>query len=141
MKKFGANGSIKQNDTTAISKNTTVIPAPAVNNNVPNTSPLKSNTEQATITDEVLDNFLRDKIDVVNTNGVIYTVQIGAFMKPLNPSAFDNINDIMYEIIGNNFVRIMSGQFTNEADCIKTLTALSARGFNDSFISTSNALT
>ena len=135
VKKFGANGSIKQNDTTAISKNTTVIPAPAVNNNVPNTSPLKSNTEQATITDEVLDNFLRDKIDVANTNGVIYTVQIGAFMKPLNPSAFDNINDIMYEIIGNNFVRIMSGQFTNEADCIKTLTALSARGFNDSFIS------
>ena len=128
VKKFGANGSIKQNDTTAISKNTTVIPAA--------NTPLKSSTnDQATITDEVLDNFLRDKIDVANTSSVLYTVQIGAFMKPLNPSAFDNINDIMYEIIGNNFVRIMSGQFTNEADCIKTLTELSARGFNDSFIS------
>jgi hypothetical protein len=136
VKKFGANGTIKQNDTTAISKNTTVIPAPRVNNNVPNTLPLKSSTnDQATITDEVLDNFLRDKIDVANTSSVVYTVQIGAFMKPLNPSAFDNINDIMYEIIGNNFVRIMSGQFTNEADCIRTLTMLSARGFNDSFIS------
>ena len=135
VKKFGANGSIKQNDTTAISKNTTVIPAPRVNNNEPNTAPQKSNVEQPTITDEILDNFLRDKIDVANTNGLVYTVQIGAFMKPLNPSAFNNINDVMFEVIGNNFVRIMSGQFTNEADCIRTLTDLSARGFNDSFIS------
>lgn len=117
-------------DTTALNINPTVpTKSPSITRNNPVTQ------EQIAVTDEVLDNFLRDKIDVTNTRDLIYTVQIGAFMKPLNPSAFGNINDIMYELIGNNFVRIMSGQFKSEGDCIKTLTELSARGFEDAFIS------
>lgn len=86
------------------------------------------------ITDKALDNFLRDKIDVNNVREVVYTVQLGAFRKPLNPQAFKGIPDIMYEIIDNDFVRVLSGQFNNEADCIATLRLLSSLGFNDAFI-------
>jgi hypothetical protein len=132
------NGSVRESsinnnnstDTTALRVNT---PTPAIVPTITRNNPLTQ--EQIAVTDDVLDKFLRNKIDVTNTRDLIYTVQIGAFMKPLNPNAFNNINDIMYELIGNNFVRITSGQFNNEADCIKTLTELSARGFEDAFIS------
>jgi len=87
------------------------------------------------ITDKALDNFLKDKIDVNNVRELVYTVQLGAFRKPLNPEAFRGIPDIMYEIIDNDFVRVLSGQFNNEADCIATLRLLSSLGFNDAFIS------
>jgi hypothetical protein len=138
VKKFNANGDAQtSNNIVNITKDT---PAIQVNPPLVIKTPtiVRNNSltqEQVAITDEVLDNFLRNKIDVTNTRGLIYTVQLGAFMKPLNPGGFNNISDIMYEVIGNNFVRIMSGQYTNEADCIKTLAELSAKGFNDAFIS------
>ncbi len=152
IKKFNANGETQNADSSSsvnsnngntnsrtninkLDTTTTIVskPLPAKAPAVVRNNPITQ--EPVAITDDVLDNFLRNKIDVANTRGLIYTVQIGAFMKPLNPSSFNNINDIMFEVIGNNFVRITSGQFINETDCIKTLTELSARGFEDAFIS------
>ena len=48
---------------------------------------------------------------------------------------FNGVANIMFEVIDENFVRILSGKFTNEESCIATLRYLSSKGFNDAFIS------
>ena len=128
VKRYDANGKeIKSGETNSI-PNTAVATRPA-----PATNLLRP--AQPAITDKVLDAFLRNKVDVVNQKGLIYTVQLGAFRKPLNPKAFNGVSNIMFEVIDENFVRILSGKFTNEESCIATLRYLSSKGFNDAFIS------
>ncbi|MBI2270836.1 MAG: hypothetical protein HYU69_10850 [Bacteroidetes bacterium] len=84
------------------------------------------------------DAFLKDKTSVTNTNGVIYTVQLGAFQKPLNPNVFKGLKNLMYERIDNEFVRVTAGMISSEAEAQNEKDNLAKVGFPTAFVSAYN---
>jgi hypothetical protein len=85
--------------------------------------------------DVAKDAFLADKIDATTTKGLIYTVQLGAFMKPLNPGVFTGFKNMMYERIDNNMVRITVGNIASVAEAMSERDNLAKVGFPGCFVS------
>ncbi len=85
--------------------------------------------------DVAKDAFLADKTDATTTKGLIYTVQLGAFQKPLNPSVFKGFKNVMYERIDNDFVRITVGNIATEAEAQAEKDNLVKVGFPAAFVS------
>ena len=85
--------------------------------------------------DVTKDPFLVNKIDATTTKGLIYTIQLGVFRKPLSPAVFGGMDNIMYERIDNDFVRITAGRLANESDALSERTILVNIGFPDAVVS------
>ncbi|MBN8703577.1 MAG: hypothetical protein J0M08_10960 [Bacteroidetes bacterium] len=85
--------------------------------------------------DVIKDAFLKDLQDATKLKGLVYTIQIGAFQKPLSPATFKDLKGLMYERIDNNFVRISGGQFISESSATIERDNLIRVGFVDAFVS------
>ncbi len=81
------------------------------------------------------DAFLADKTDATTTKGLIYTVQLGALVKPLDPVIFKGLKNLMYERIDNQMVRITAGNMGTEAEALAERDNLSRVGFPGAFVS------
>ena len=84
--------------------------------------------------DVLKDAMLKNMQDATKMKGLIYTIQIGAFQKPLNPEVFSDLKGLMYERIDNNFVRIAAGTFNGEGPAKLEKDNLIKVGFPDSFV-------
>ena len=85
--------------------------------------------------DAAKDAFLADKVDATATKGLVYTIQLGAFQKPLNPNFFTGFKNLMYERIDKDFVRITVGNISTEAEAEAEKENLRRVGFPNAFIS------
>lgn len=142
-KRFGADGKLVNEEagqlTNANSPNGTAGQNPNAGKDLLN----EANTAAAAVVprpmyDAAKDAFLSDKIDATSTKGLIYTVQLGSFQKPLNPRVFNGLKNIMYERIDNEFVRITVGNISNEAEAQSERENLSKVGFPTCFVSAYN---
>lgn len=84
------------------------------------------------------DVFLKNKTSTADTKGLIYTVQLGAFQKPLNPNVFKGLKNLMYERIDNEFVRVTAGKISSEAEAQNEKANLAKVGFPTAFVSVYN---
>ena len=88
--------------------------------------------------DVAKDAFLSDKTDATTTKGLIYTIQLGAFQKPLNPGVFRGLKNMLYERIDNEFVRIAVGTMKTETEATLERDNLIKVGFPAAFVSVYN---
>lgn len=84
--------------------------------------------------DVARDAFLKGKEDATKTTGLIYTIQVGAFRKPLNPNYFNGLTNLMYERLDAEFVRISVGKLANEAEAMAEKDNLIRVGFPDAYV-------
>jgi len=80
------------------------------------------------------DAFLADKTDATTTKGLIYTIQLGAFQKPLQPNFFKGFKNVMYERIDNEMVRITAGNMKTEAEALSERDNMQKVGFPGAFV-------
>lgn len=84
--------------------------------------------------DVIKDNFLKNKQDATKTKGLIYSIQVGAFQKPLNPQVFDGLTNLMFERIDNNIVRICAGKLSGEGEAMAERDNLAKVGFPNAYV-------
>lgn len=84
--------------------------------------------------DVAKDAFLKNHTDLSKTQGLMYTVQIGSFQKPLNPKVFDGMKQLHYERIDKNFVRICAGKFESESSAAIEKDNLIRVGFPGAYV-------
>lgn len=74
-------------------------------------------------------------IDVPQPTGLVYRIQVGAFAKPLNETAFSEFSPISGESIPNKtIVRYMVGYFGVKTEAQQAQTKVRAMGYKDAFI-------
>jgi hypothetical protein len=88
--------------------------------------------------DAAKDVFLKDKKNATTTRGLLYTVQLGAFQKPLNPNIFKGLKNLMYERMDNEFVRVTVGVISTEAEAEAEKNNLAKVGFPSAFVTAYN---
>jgi len=145
-KRFDANGNLIEDSSAPVNNGGGGDNAKAdslknnINSNAGKDLVAEANAAAAKVTPKPLydvakDAFLADKIDATTTKGLIYTVQLGAFQKPLNSAVFKGFKNVMYERIDNNFVRITVGNIQTEAEALSEKDNLMKVGFPNAFVS------
>lgn len=139
-KRFDANGNLIEDDAAGALAKQKADSINAANNLVGRDLVAEANSIASKVGprpayDVSKDAFLSDKIDATTTKDLIYTIQLGAFQKPLNPVVFKGFKNVMYERIDNEFVRIAVGNIKSEAEAIAERDNLAKVGFPNAFVS------
>jgi cell division protein FtsN len=72
---------------------------------------------------------------VTPSNETIYRIQIGAFKNALSDAVFKGVENVV-PIKGKDWIRYMTGLFTEYKDAVSYMHQMRARGFEDAFIVT-----
>ncbi len=85
----------------------------------------------------------KDIIETINNNEITetphktcYRIQVGAFLKPADESAFRGINPITTEKNQEGFTRYLAGEYNSNDVAIQALKILKGTGFSDAFMVT-----
>jgi hypothetical protein len=70
----------------------------------------------------------------VSKNGLIYTVQVGAFLNPIAQGTFGGINPIVAEPTPTGYMRYFAGQFNKFFTADQVKTQIRNIGFRDAFV-------
>jgi len=77
-----------------------------------------SNIKKPKLKGESSAELLAKGIDVDSVKGIFYTVQIGAYIKPLTNDAYFGLTDIFFEHLDNGFMRLLTGKFDSFKDAV-----------------------
>jgi len=72
--------------------------------------------------------------DIASVSGVVYTVQVGVYSKPVSPAQLFNLESIYTETMDNGLKRYTSGNYTTVDEAIKAKDRIVAKGIKDAFI-------
>lgn len=72
--------------------------------------------------------------DIATVSGVVYTVQVGVYSKPVTSAQLFNIGNLYTETMNNGLIRYTSGAYTDITEATKAKDAIVARGVRDAFI-------
>ena len=69
-----------------------------------------------------------------NIKGLVYTVQVGVYVKPVTSGQLFNINPLYDEKMTNGYIRYFSGTFSNIQDAATAKKSIIIKGVKDAFI-------
>lgn len=72
--------------------------------------------------------------DIATVKGLVYTIQVGVYSKPVTSAQLFNIGSLYTETMNNGFKRYTSGAFTDINEAIKAKDEIVTRGIKDAFI-------
>jgi len=72
--------------------------------------------------------------DIATVSGVVYTVQVGVYSKPVTSAQLFNIGNLYTEKMNNGLMRYTSGAYADITEATKAKDAIVARGVRDAFI-------
>ncbi|MBI2269798.1 MAG: PD40 domain-containing protein [Bacteroidetes bacterium] len=72
--------------------------------------------------------------DIATVSGVVYTVQVGVYSKPVSSAQLFNIGSLYTETMKNGLIRYTSGAYTDITEATKAKGVIVARGVRDAFI-------
>lgn len=82
--------------------------------------------------------FIQRFSNVKSISGFYYTVQVGAFTKPVKPDDFKPISNLLYDFSKAKVIKVLSGMFTNYASASNYLKEVRSNGFPNAFITAYN---
>lgn len=72
--------------------------------------------------------------NIKTIQGLLYTIQIGVFSKPVSSAQLYNLSPINSERMDNGLIRYTTGQFTDENKAIEAKNSIVAKGISDAFV-------
>ena len=72
-------------------------------------------------------------IDLEKTEGIIFSVQLGAFSKKIDQSKFEGVPDLNM-IKYSDYTRVFSGEFNNADEAVKRKKEMIDMGYKDCWI-------
>lgn len=72
--------------------------------------------------------------NIAEVEGLVYSVQIGAYKNTVTPKQLLNLSPIYYEILPNAIVRYMYGSFSTKVAAVKARNKMIQLGINDAFM-------
>ncbi len=73
-------------------------------------------------------------VDEPMPEGIVYTVQVGAFKKPIPENTFNDFAPVMGQKLNNGFTRYMAGLFPDKRDAIEARNEIRKMGYADAFV-------
>ena len=69
-----------------------------------------------------------------NIKGLVYTVQVGVYIRPVTSDQLFNITPLYDEKMANGYIRYFSGTFSNIQDAAAAKNSIVAKGVKDAFV-------
>lgn len=82
--------------------------------------------------------FIQRFSNVKSIAGFYYTVQVGAFTKPVKPDDFKPIANLLYDFSKAKVIKVLSGMFTSYESADRYLKEVKSKGFPNAFITAYN---
>lgn len=73
-------------------------------------------------------------VDEPMPEGIVYTVQVGAFKKPIPENTFNDFAPVMGQKLNNGFTRYMAGLFPDKRDAMEARNEIRKMGYADAFV-------
>lgn len=73
-------------------------------------------------------------VDEPMPEGIVYTVQVGAFKKPIPQNTFNDFAPVMGQKLNNGFTRYMAGLFPDKGDAMAARNEIRKMGYADAFV-------
>ncbi len=110
-----------------------VVSDPIINDSENNTDLTIDNTENNEVIEVNNDENLAEAVSAVDIKGVFYSVQVGAFSKPLSSENELNVSPLVVSKM-NNLFKYSTGRFNSIEDAAKRKAVLLDNGIEDAFI-------
>ncbi len=72
--------------------------------------------------------------DIATVTGLVYTIQVGVYSKPVSAAQLFNIGSLYTETMNNGFKRYTSGAYTDINEAMKAKEEIVSKGIKDAFI-------
>ncbi len=73
-------------------------------------------------------------VDEPMPEGIVYSVQVGAFKKPIPQNTFNDFAPVMGQKLNNGFTRYMAGLFPDKKDAMNARNEIRKMGYPDAFV-------